>query len=380
MEYNEMQKDLIESGKTFIEEKIAPNASLIDEKEEFPMENFKELGKFGVLGIPYPEEYFGIGRDYMTYIEFIREIAHVCAATAMTVVSHSTLTCNPIFNFGSEYQKDKYLGQLIRGDKIGAFALTEPNSGSDMSAMETKAIELEDCFLINGSKVWITNANVADIYVVAALTAPAKKIMGISLFILEKGMAGLSTSGKSEKKLGMRGSDTGELIFEDVKVPKDNLIGRMNFGLNILHQTLVTARLGMAAIAVGISEAAQKYCLQYVKQRKQFGKYIYHFQSVKNIIADMEMNINAASLLLQKATLLKDRGENITKVASEAKLFASETAMKVTKDAIQLFGAYGYSREMPLERFFRDAKITEIGDGTSEIQRIIIADEIIKRN
>jgi alkylation response protein AidB-like acyl-CoA dehydrogenase len=379
MENEDLRQCILDSGRAFIEKKIAPLASLIDEKEEFPLEIVKELGKFGVLGLPYPEKYGGTGLDFTTYTAFIREVAGVCASTAMTVVSHTTLTCSPIFTFGTEAQKEKYLKPLLSGEKIGAFALTEPNSGSDMAAMESRAEDRGDYFLLNGNKVWITNGNVADLCVVAALTAPSQKIMGISLFILEKGMAGFSTAGKNEKKMGMRGSDTGELIFENVNVPRENLIGRQNFGLNLLHHTLVSARLGMAAIALGISETARKYCIQYVKQRKQFGKYLYHFQSVKNILANMEMHISAARLLLEKATLMKDRGENITKAASEAKLFASETAMQVTRDAIQLFGAYGYSREMPLERFFRDAKITEIGDGTSEIQRLIIADEMIKR-
>jgi butyryl-CoA dehydrogenase/acyl-CoA dehydrogenase len=238
---------------------------------------------------------------------------------------------------------------------------------------------MDGYYLLNGSKLFITNANVADICIVAAKTQPARGMLGISIFILEKGMEGFSASRKKEKKLGMRGSDTGELIFDNVKVPGRNLVGKKNLGMKILHQTLVSARLGMAAIAVGIAEGAQMHCLRYVKERKQFDKYLYHFQSVKNMLADMEMHINAAGLLLEKAAGMKDQGKNITKEASEAKLFASETATKTTKDAVQIFGAYGYSREFPLERFFRDAKITEIGDGTSEIQRTIIADEIVKK-
>lgn len=379
MEFNDLQKVVLETGKEFIQKKISNDAKVIDEKEEFPIENFKEMGRLGYLGIPYPEEYGGIGLDYVTYTEFIREIANVCASTAMTIVSHTTLTCNPIFTYGSREQKQKYLKPLISGTKIGAFALTEPDSGSDISSMQTKAVETDNFYILNGTKIFITNANVADLYVVAAKTSPQKNIMGISIFILEKGMEGFSTSGKRERKLGMRGSDTGELIFNDVKVPKENLIGRKNLGFEVLHNTLVCARLGMSAIAVGIAEGAQRHCIQYVKQRKQFGKLICYFQSVKNIIADMEMNISAARLLLQKAAIMKDQALNISKESAEAKLFASETATKVTKDAIQLFGAYGYSRELPLERFYRDAKITEIGDGTSEIQRLIIADEIIKR-
>lgn len=380
MKYTDLQKMVIDTCKKFVKSEIAPIASLIDEKEEFPLENFKKMGKLGLLGIPYPEKYGGAGLDYIVYSDFVREVAAVCASSAMTVVSHTGLACNPIYTFGTEAQKLTYLKPLASGEKIGAFGLTEPNAGSDMCAIETTAVEKENHYLLNGTKIFITNANVADIFIVAAKTAPEKNMMGISMFILEKGMTGLTSWGKKEKKLGMRGSDTGQLIFDNVMVPKENLIGRKNFGLKILHQDLSCARIGMAAIALGIAEGAQKLCLEYVKQRKQFGKYIYHFQSVKNMLADMEMNINAARLLLRNAAEMKDQGKNITKEATLAKLFASEKAMKITKDAVQIFGCYGYSRELPMERFFRDAKITEIGDGTSEILRQIIADEVVKRN
>jgi len=379
MEYSDLQNMAIDTTKKFIQEKIAPVASLIDEKEEFPLENFREMGRLGLLGIPYPKQYGGADFDYVTYSEVIREIAKVCASTAMTLIAHSTLTANPIYCYGSEEQKLRYLKPLVSGEKIGAFGLTEPNAGSDISSIETTAKRAEDHYVVNGSKVFITNANVADVFLIAAKTCPEKGIMGISLFILEKKMAGFNSSGKKERKLGMKGSDTGELIFQDVIVPRQNLIGKENHGLRILHETLVCARIGMAAVALGISEGAQIHCLKHVKQRKQFGKYLNQFQSIQNMLADMEMNINAASLLLHKAASMKDAGRDVTKEASEAKLFASEMAMKITKDAVQIFGGYGYSREFPLERFFRDAKITEIGDGTSEIQRSIIANEISKR-
>lgn len=380
MEYTDPQKRAIDTARKFIEKEIEPIASWIDEKEEFPLENIKEMGRLGLLGIPYPEQYGGAGFDYVTYSAIVREIAKVCASTAMTVVAHTGLAANPIFCFGSEEQKLKFLKPLLSGEKIGAFGLTEPNAGSDISAMETTARKMEGHYVLNGSKIFITNANVADLFVIAGKTSREKGMMGISIFILEKRMAGFKASGRKDRKLGMRGSDTGELVFQDVTVSEENLIGKKNFGLKILHQTLVCARIGMAAVALGISESAQRKCLEYVKQRKQFGEYLYHFQSIKNMLADMEMNINAARLLLQKAAAMKDEGRDITKEASEAKLFASEMAMKITKDAIQIFGGYGYSREFPLERFFRDAKITEIGDGTSEIQRLIIADEIVKRS
>ncbi|GMX65436.1 acyl-CoA dehydrogenase [Paenibacillus elgii] len=379
LEYGEVRKAVFDTAETFIKRKVRPIASETDEREQFPLDNIREMGRLGLLGIPYPKEYGGLELDYATYTGFVKELAKACASTAMTVVAHASLTCNPVNAFGTEEQKARYLQPMLSGEKIGAFALTEPGSGSDMSSMQTKAVEAEDHYVLDGSKIFVTNGNYADYYIVPAKTAPEKKLLGISVFLLEKGMQGLSTSGKKERKLGMRSSDTGELILDGVKVPKTCLIGRKNFGLDILHQTLVSARLGMAAIAIGIAEEAKQYCISYVKQRKQFDQYLYHFQSVKNMLADMEMNINAADLLLQKAARMKDNGEKYAKEASEAKLFASEVATQVTKDAIQLFGGYGYSRDLPLERFFRDAKLTEIGDGTSEIQRLIIADELIKR-
>ncbi|KEQ27658.1 acyl-CoA dehydrogenase family protein [Paenibacillus tyrfis] len=379
LEYGEVRKAVFDTAETFIKRKVRPIASETDEREQFPLDNVRELGRLGLLGIPYPKEYGGLELDYATYTGFVKELAKACASTAMTVVAHTSLTCNPVSAFGTKEQKARYLQPMLSGEKIGAFALTEPGSGSDMSSMLTKAVEVDDHYVLDGTKVFVTNGNYADYYIVPAKTAPEKKLLGISVFLLEKGMEGLSTSGKKERKLGMRSSDTGELILDGVKVPKTCLIGRKNFGLDILHQTLVSARLGMAAIAVGIAEEAKQYCISYVKQRKQFDQYLYHFQTVKNMLADMEMNINAADLLLQKAARMKDNGEKYAKEASEAKLFASEVATQVTKDAIQLFGGYGYSRDLPLERFFRDAKLTEIGDGTSEIQRLIIADELIKR-
>lgn len=380
MEYTEFQKIAIDTAEKYTREKIEPMAGIIDEKEEFPLENFKEMGKLGLLGIPYPQKYGGADFDYVTFSVIIKEIAKVCASTAMSVVAHTVLSGNPIFYSGNEEQKIKYLKPLASGEKIGAFGLTEPSAGSDISSMETVAKKVENHYILNGSKIFITNANVADIFVIAAKTSPEKGLMGISIFVLEKGMTGFKASGKKEKKLGMKGSDTGELVFQDAIVPKENLIGKENFGFKILHQTLVCARIGMAAIALGISEGAQKHCLRYVKERKQFGQFIYHFQSIKNMLADMEMNISAANLLLEKVAIMKDAGKKITKEASEAKLFASDMVMKITRDALQIFGGYGYSREFPLERFYRDAKITEIGDGTSEMQRLIISNEIIKNS
>ncbi|MGA2142284.1 MAG: acyl-CoA dehydrogenase family protein [Brevinematales bacterium] len=378
MDFNSTQQLAIDTGKEFIQREIIPIAGDMDENEQFPLGMFKSMGQTGLLGIPYPEEYGGAGLDFVAHVGFVKEVAKVCASTAMTINTHTGLTAYPIYKYGTPEQKTKYLSRMLTGEKIGAFGLTEPNAGSDAVSMQTRAVEMEDGYLLTGSKIFITNAKVADIYLIAAKTDPLKNAMGISLFLVEKGMEGFTVPSKKEKKLGMRASDTGELILHDVKVPKENLLGRKNFGLKILHDTLSSARIGMAAISTGIAEGARDLCLQYVKQRKQFGQHLSQFQTIKNMLADMEISISAANLLLQKAALLKDQGKGFIKEASEAKLFASDMVMKVTRNAIQIFGGYGYSRELPLERFFRDAKLTEIGDGTSEIQRLIIADELLK--
>jgi alkylation response protein AidB-like acyl-CoA dehydrogenase len=369
---------ILAAGREFVEKVIAPIASEADESESFPIDVFREIGKFGLLGTPYPERYGGMDMGCATYTGLIREVAKVSAAMAMTVVSHATLTCNPIFIAGSEELKGRFLRPLISGVKIGAFAMTEAGSGSDISSIQTTAELSGDHYLLNGSKLFITNANVADIVVVVAKTSPHAGLLGISLFVVEKGTPGFSATGRHERKLGMRASDTGELVFCDARVPKENLIGRKNKGFEILQRTLPAARLDMAAIALGISEGARDLCAEYVTQRKQFGKPLHRFQLVQSMLANMEMNISAADLLLAKGLALRDQGKRFVKEASEAKLFASEMAVAITKDAIQIHGANGYSRDLPLERFFRDAKLTEIGDGTSEIQRLIIADEMIK--
>jgi alkylation response protein AidB-like acyl-CoA dehydrogenase len=369
---------VISSGREFVNKVIAPIACEADEREEFPLEVFRKMGRFGLFGTPYPEQYGGAEMDYMTYTGLLREVAKVCAATAMTVVSHATLTCHPIFIAGGGPLKDKFLRPLIGGEKIGAFAMTEAGSGSDISSIQTTAEESGDGYILNGSKLFITNANVADLAVVVAKTSPRAGLLGLSLFVVEKGTPGFFATGRHERKLGMRASDTGELVFCEARVPHENLIGHRNRGFEILQRTLPAARLDMAAIAIGIAEGARDLCVDYVKQRKQFGKPLYRFQLVKSMLANMEMSISAADLLLKRGVWLRDQGKTFVKEASEAKLFASEMAVAVTKDAIQIHGAYGYSRDLPLERFYRDAKLTEIGDGTSEIQRLIIADEMIK--
>lgn len=371
-------RDALDSGRDFVRKVVAPVAAGADEREEFQLDVFRAMGLFGLFGAAFPEHYGGTGLGCSTYTGLIREVAQACAATAMSAVAHATLTATPIFLAGTEQLRQRLLPPLIRGDMIGAFAMTETGSGSDIASIRTTAIEAGDHYLLNGSKVYITNANVADLAVVVAKTAPAAGVLGLSLFVVEKGIQGFGASGRRERKLGMRASDLGELVFTDARVPKENLIGRKNRGFEILQQTLSAARLDMAAIAIGIAERARDLCIDHSLQRRQFGKPLCRFQLIQGMLANMEMGISAANLLLNHGLHLREQGMRFVKEASEAKLFASEMAVNVTRDAIQVHGANGYFREMPLERLYRDAKLTEIGDGTSEIQRMIIADEMIK--
>ncbi|HEY0331104.1 MAG TPA: acyl-CoA dehydrogenase family protein [Rhodopseudomonas sp.] len=372
------ESEILSNSRAFVQRVVAPGAATADEREEFPIDVFRAVGRFGVFGAGFPSDYNGLALGFAVHAGLIREIAQACASTAMSAVAHATLAALPIFLGGSERLKQRLLPALIGGDAIGAFAMTEAGSGSDIGATATTATEAGDHYLLNGAKVFITNANVADVAVVVAKTSPAAGILGLSLFAVEKGMPGFQATGRRERKLGMRASDTGELAFNDVRVPKDNLIGRRNGGFAILQQTLPAARLDMAAIAIGISERARDLCVDHAVGRRQFGKPIGRFQLVQRMLADMETSIDAASLLLAHGLELRDRGLPLAKVASEAKLFASERAVEITRNAIQIHGAAGYSRDLPLERLYRDAKLTEIGDGTSEIQRLIIADEMIK--
>lgn len=369
---------VLSAGRELVKRIIEPSAGEADEKERFPLEVFREMGRFGLFGIPYAETYGGAGLDFATYAGLIRAVAGACPATAMTAVAHATLTCLPLYMAGGARLKDTHLPRLLAGESIGAFAMTEAGSGSDISSIQTTAVERGDSYVLNGAKLFITNANVMDVAVVVAKTSPQAGLLGLSLFLVEKGTPGFSATGRRERKLGMRASDTGELLLCEARVPRDNLIGRKDRGFEILHEVLTAARLDMAAIAVGISERARDLSVEYVQQRRQFGRPLHRFQLVQGKIADMEMRISAADLLLRRGLWLRDRGRRFVKEAAEAKLFASETAVDVTRDAIQIHGAYGYSRELPLERLYRDAKLTEIGDGTSEIQRLIIADEAIK--
>lgn len=374
----ELENEILTLTQRYVNQVIKPRALELDEKEEFPIDIINEIGEYGLLGIIYPSEYGGLDMGLYSMIQVIKELAKGSAAIAMTVVAHSLLSGYPIFKYGSKYLKDKYLPGIINGQMVAAFALTEETSGSDALSLETSAVKTDEGYVLNGKKVFITNANYADVFIVAARTSN-DKMLGITLFAVDKNAKGLSVSGKTEKKLGVRCSDTGELYLDNVVVPREAVIGKKNLGVSALNSTLCVARIGMAAIALGISLECKQLSMEYVLNRKQFNQSIFNFQLIKEKIAQMEMKTDISELLISSVCSKFDCGENIQKFASEAKLFSTDMVMEITREAIQIFGAYGYSRDLPLERYYRDAKITEIGDGTSEIQKIIIADEAIKQ-
>ena len=361
----------------FAAKEIAPIAAELDEEERFPEELIGEMGEIGLLGITIPEEYGGVGADAITYAMAVEEISKVCASTGVTISAHLSLCASPIVRFGTEEQKEKYLPDLASGEKLGAFALTEPGAGTDASSQRTVAIDKGDHYLITGNKIFITNGEVADIYVVFAMTDKEKGNKGISAFILEKGMEGFSF-GSHEKKMGIRGSSTCEIIMDGVKVPKENLLGEVNKGFKIAMKTLDGGRIGIAAQALGIAQGALDCAVQYVKEREQFNRPIAAFQNTQFVLADMKTRIEAARQLVYYAAFAEDNEGDFSEQASMAKLFASETAREVTWRAVQLYGGYGYSREYPVERMMRDAKITEIYEGTSEVQKMVIAAHLLK--
>ena len=330
-----------------------------------------------MLGIPYPREYGGAGADYLSYVLAVEELAKTCATTSVVLSAHTSLCTWPISQFGNKEQKDKYLPDLCSGKKLGAFGLTEPNAGTDAAGQQTTAVLDGDYYILNGTKIFITNAGEADIYVIFAMTDKSKGTHGISAFIVEKDYEGF-TFGLHEKKLGIRGSATRELIFNNVKVPKENLLGQEGKGFRIAMQTLDGGRIGIAAQALGIAQGAIDEAVPYVKARKQFGRPIAKFQNTQFQLADMQTKVDAARLLVYKAAMAKEEGKPYTVLAAEAKLFAAEVAMEVTTKAIQLLGGYGYTRDLPVERMFRDAKITEIYEGTSEVQRMVISGAMLR--
>ena len=362
----------------FAVNEIEPIAAEIDAEERYPWETVRKLQKYGLLGIQFPKELGGAGGDNICYTIAIEEASKFCGRTGCILSSHATLCCWPIFKYGTAEQKEKWLRPLISGQKMGAFGLTEPNAGTDSAAQQTIAEKQEDgSYIINGSKVFITGAGCADTYVIFAMTDKSKGNKGISAFIVDKDDPGFSI-GKIEHKMGIRGSQTAELIFEDVHLPADRLLGKENGGFKIAMMTLDGGRIGIASQALGIAQGALDKAIQYMKERVQFGKTLDKFQGLQWMVADMYTKIDAARLLVRRAAFNHDVGLPFTKEAAMAKLYASETAMDVTTKCVQIYGGYGYIREYPMERMMRDAKITEIYEGTSQVQRMVIAGQVLR--
>lgn len=361
----------------FAENEVKPLAAEVDEQERFPMETVEKMAKIGIMGIPIPKQYGGQGGSTQMYSMAVEELSRVCATTGVVVSAHTSLCAEPILMFGTEEQKNKYLPKLASGEWIGAFGLTEPNAGTDAAMQQTTAVDAGDKWILNGSKIFITNASYANVYVVFAMTDKSLGTKGISAFIVERDFKGFSI-GKKEKKLGIRGSATCELIFENCEVPKENMLGKEGKGFKIAMMTLDGGRLGIASQALGIAQGAMDETVKYVKERKQFGKAISQFQNTQFQLANLETKINAARLLVRSAAERIDKGWPHSKDAAMAKLYAAEVAMEMTTKAIQFHGGYGYTREYPVERMFRDAKITEIYEGTSEVQRMVIAASLLK--
>ena len=369
---NELQM-LRKMYQEFVENEVKPLAGELDEEERFPMETIPKLAKYGFMGIPYETRYGGQGGNNMAYAMAIEELAKACGTTATIVAAHTSLCCNPIHDWGTEEQKMKYLPDLLAGRKIGAFGLTEPGAGSDASRQQTTAVLEGDHYVLNGSKCFITNASEADVFIVLAMTDPKAGNHGISAFIVERGFPGFSV-GKHEKKMGIRGSATCDLIFTDCIVPKENLLGKEGKGFKVAMQTLDGRRVGVAAIASGLAEGAIAEAVKYTKERVQFNKRLSQFQNTQFQLADMQTKTDAAQMLVYRAAAAKDAHDpDLGLYSSMAKLFASENASDVTRRVVQLFGGYGYTREYPVERMMRDAKITEIYEGTSEVQRMVIS-------
>ena len=366
----------------FAEKEVKPLAQEVDETEEFPRATVEKMAKLGFMGIPVPKEYGGQGCDPLTYAMCVEELSKVCGTTGVIVSAHTSLCCDPIMTYGTEEQKQKFLVPLAKGEKIGAFGLTEPGAGTDAQGQQTKAVLDGDEWVLNGSKCFITNGKEADVYVIFAVTSVVTDAKGrskkmISAFIVEKGTPGFSF-GTKEKKMGIRGSSTYELIFTDCRIPKENLLGQEGKGFGIAMHTLDGGRIGIASQALGLAEGALENTVAYVKERKQFGRAIAAFQNTQFQLADMATKVEAAQLLVYKAAKAKATQKVYSVEAAKAKLYAAEVAMEVTTKAVQLHGGYGYTREYDVERMMRDAKITEIYEGTSEVQRMVISGALLK--
>ncbi|MCC5803077.1 acyl-CoA dehydrogenase [Rossellomorea vietnamensis] len=373
-EEHEMIRKMV---RDFARNEVAPTAAERDEEERFDMDLFKKMAELGLTGIPWPEEYGGIGSDYLAYCIAVEELSRVCASTGVTLSAHTSLAGWPVYKFGTEEQKQKYLRPMAQGEKIGAYGLTEPGSGSDAGGMKTTARLEGDHYVLNGSKIFITNGGIADTYIVFALTDPSQRQRGTSAFIVEADFEGFSV-GKKEKKLGIRSSPTTEIVFEDCKVPKENMLGNEGDGFKIAMMTLDGGRNGIAAQAVGIAQGALDASVDYAKEREQFGKPIAANQGISFKIADMATSIEASRLLTYQAAWLESEGLPYGKESAMSKLMAGDTAMKVTTEAVQIFGGYGYTKDYPVERYMRDAKITQIYEGTQEIQRLVISRMVTK--
>jgi butyryl-CoA dehydrogenase len=366
------------TARDFAREKVLPRAREIDEQGKVPLELIKEMASLGFMGIYVPESYGGAGLDALSYALVSEEINRACASTGVIMSSHVSLVVDPLLHHGSDAQKDRFLRPLAAGAKLGCFALSEPASGSDAAAMRTSARRDGDAWMLNGTKNFITNGASADVALVFAQTDPKARHHGIAAFIVEKGTPGFSV-GKLEHKLGIRGSDTAQLIFQDCRVPMANLLGEVGAGFKIALSTLDGGRISIAAQAVGIARACLEDSLAYAKEREAFGKKIVEFQAIQWKLADMATEIDAARLLVWRAATLKDRGDDHILAAAQAKLFASDVAVRAARECVQIFGGYGYLTDFPAERHYRDAKITEIYEGTSEIMNLVIAEEILKQ-
>ena len=370
--FNEDEQSVLDMLKDFAINEVAPKAAEVDENERFPEETWHALADMGMMGVAYPEEYGGAGMSYLTYIAVCEELAKYCATTSVLVSAHSSLCTWPISEYGTEEQKQKYLTKLASGEWLGAFGLTEPGAGTDAAGQKTVAVDKGDHWVLNGSKIFITNAGYANVFVIFAMTDKSLGTKGISAFIVERDFPGFSV-GTHEKKMGIRGSSTCELIMEDCIVPKENLLGELNKGFKVAMTTLDGGRIGIGAQALGIAQGAINECVKYVKERTQFGKRISQFQNTQFELADMQCKVDAARLLIYRAAQAKQDHEPYSYMAAMGKLFASEVASDVTRRCLQLVGGYGYTREYPFERFMRDAKITEIYEGTSAVQTMVIS-------
>jgi alkylation response protein AidB-like acyl-CoA dehydrogenase len=374
--YTLEQQHLRKTVRAFCEAEIRPHVMEWDESQTFPDQVFRKLGELGVLGAVFPEELGGSGYSYVDYSLVIEELARVDPSVALCAAAHVSLCMNHIYLAGSDEQKQRYLPKLASGEWIGSWALTEPESGSDAGGTHTRAVREGDCWVINGSKTFTTNGQVADLCVVMAVTDRAASSHGISAFLVERGTAGFRP-GKKENKLGMRCSPTNEMILTDCRVPSSQLCGKQGEGFVDALRVLDGGRISIAALAVGIAQGAYEAALRYSKQRKQFGRFISEFQAIQHKLADMATDIDASRLLTQRAAWMKDSGQNVNKESAMAKLFASETAVRVADEAVQVHGGYGFLKDYPVEKFYRDVKLCTIGEGTSEIQRLVIARQLL---